>query len=613
MLALLVSIAVLAAGPHTPSDYRAALQQLESFDDGVNLLLMQLHHGLPPNDKALRVLIEVAPQLAVLESASQASSIDWGLDYDSGPELLLPELAPIHRGARLFDATFLVAAVNGESEAAAKAFGVISRMSHHVSQQRLLISSLVAMSTLKTADASVGRIIEMGLIDQDLAAALAANYTHFLSDDFMQCEAAMKQERESMLTWIDQKLEQDPDSLDESFAGLGLPKVDNIFSVGMVRAQLARAGEAYDAVIAASQIKDQKQSIAAIEKVEAAVSDGEFGTLAAILLPSLSRVFIARNEAKELFQERRALLQRIADGEVEPWESATRPWLWILAARRAAQSDTPWWTDAQVAGDVDLLLLHAMAGQDSQYPKPWGDLDVPVQWWLPGQWSLLQGLFVRAIEHLDAGRGASAAVDVTIALDITASLANDGRAAPSLVAAESLPILAGLVDRLVTAGQDATQFASLIRRLPSVRAPAGLGKATQRQAARLQAWQQQNVRQLERWMKANESRGPERNAYPMPHVPPVVKIPSHAAGLVAALIAIRATLPEESSWNEPLGVFGPNAPPGLDPVVLEGIGNQARSFDRSDEPHQLTVDVVDESEAAAATQQLRDAVLAKRR
>ena len=123
------------------------------------------------------------------------------------------------------------------------------------------------------------------------------------------------------------------------------------------------AGEAYDAVIAASQIKDPKQSIAAIEKVEAAVSDGEFGTFAALLLPSLSRVFIARNEAKELFQERRALLQRIADGEVEPWESATRPWLWILAARRAAQSDTPWWTDAQVAGEVDLLLLHAMAGQ----------------------------------------------------------------------------------------------------------------------------------------------------------------------------------------------------------------------------------------------------------
>ncbi len=613
MLALLVSIAFVSGGPSTPSDYRAALQQLEPFDDSLDLLLMQLHHGLPPSEKALRVLVEVAPQLAVLESASQASSIDWELDYDSGPELLLPELAPIRRGARLCDATFLVAAVNGESNAAAKAFGITARMANHVSEQRLLISSLVAISALSTADASVGRIIEMGLIDQDLAAALADDYTHLLRDDFMQCNAAMKQERDSMLTWIDRQLEQAPDSLDETFAGLGLPTPDNVFAVAMLRAQLARAAEAYDAIIVATQIKDPEQSIAVIESVESRVIDGEFGSIAPILIPNTSRIFNSRNEAKDLFQERLGVLQRIADGEVESWELATRPWLWILAARRAAESKTSWWTDTQIASDVDFLLLHAMAGQDSLYPEPWGDLDVPVQWWLPGQWNLLQGLVAQAIEHLDTGHSASAAVDVTIALDITVSLANDGRTAPALVAAEALPMLAGLVGRLVTAGQDVTQFAPLIRRLPPVRAPAGLGKASLRQTARLRGWQQNKARQLERWMKARESWDSDQIAYPKPHVPVVVEIPSHAAGLVAVLMAIRATLPDESLWSEPLGVFGPDAPPGLNPAILEGIANKARSFDRSDEPHRLTIDVVDESEAAAATQHLRDAVLAKRR
>jgi len=609
VLALITAILALSAGPDSPAEYQAALGRLEPFEGAVDALLMQLHHGVPPSAEAMEVLRQVEPQLAALEHASQASAIDWGLDYDAGPELLLPELGSMRRGAQLLDAKLLVAAVNGDTAAAADAFGVISRMSDHVSAQRLLISSLVSLSMLKMADASVGRVIDMGLIDRDMAAALAGNYGRMQGDDFLQCVAAMKQERVSMILWLDQKLQDDPASLEEVFAGLGLPVADNAFAVGMLRAQLARAGEAYDAIIAASMLKDPKASIAAMAEVEAAATAGEFGTLAAILLPSTSRVFTLRHEAQELFQERRALLQRIADGEVEPWESAARPWLWIHAARRAAQSKTPWWTDAQVADDVDLLLLHAMAARDSLYPEPWGDLDVPVQWWLPGQWNLLQGLFVRAIEHLDAGQAASAAVDVSIAMDITRALADDGRTAPALVAAEALPILAALVDRLVIAGQDVTQFKSLVRRLPSVRNPAGLGAAAQAQAARLKSWQQREQRRLEQWMESKRRGQPDGHAWPAPHVPPVVEIPSHAAGLVAVLTAIRATLPDDETWNEPVGVFGPDAPPGVHPDVLDAIADQARSFERASEPHVLVVDGVDPGEAAAATQRLRDTVL----
>jgi hypothetical protein len=411
-----------------------------------------------------------------------------------------------------------------------------------------------------------------------------------------------------MIMWLESKLQEDTASLEQSFNGLGLQAPGNVFAVAMLRAQLVKAGEAYDAVIAASKLDDQAQSIAAIEAIEAEVSAGSYGTVAAVLLPAASSVFGMRDEAIADFQARRATLKRIADGEVAPWEEASRQWLWVLASRHAGRCDGPWWANAQVAGEVDLRLLHAMGGQDGVYPEPWGEVDVPVQWWLPGQWNLLQGLFARAIERLDAGHISSAGVDVAMALEITVSLSNDGRVAPSLVAAASLPIVAALVERLVIAGFNVSSLTSLVRRLPSVRNPAGMGSAAKQQAARLKAWMQRCQEHYAFWIGRSKLGPGTDYAGPAPFVTPIMVIDANAGGVIAALAAIHSLRPQRET-NEPVGVFETNAPPGLHSGALQTIATKAQTLTRADEPHTLAFEFIDPSEAAVATQQLRDAVL----
>jgi hypothetical protein len=607
---LLAAIVSLAVAGDAASIYRETITKLPDHDEAVAVALLHLRHGLPPGPLIKDLLQKTAAEMAALERASREEEIDWGLDYSKGFELLLPELFPMQTGARLLDARLLIETAAGNRAGAAAAFSTITRMGAHLGKQKVLISSLVALSWARMADESVGRLIDMGAIDQDMAGTLALAYAGFEVEDAFDLEAALSNEKNMMLSSIDATLQQ-PDIEKQEQLAKSLGFSGNGFGRAMLKANLGQAGEAYDAVIAASRLQDDAKALAAMAAVQAKAAAGDYGPLAEALLPACSNCFKVRVDELKTFKARRDVLERIASGELQPWARSTRPWGWILAARLAQEADGDWWTNEKLADAVDLKVLQAMGATDGVWPEPWDELDAPVPWWLPGQWTLLQGLMARAVAHLDEGRGAVAAIETGIALDIAASLAHDGRCAPSLVAAEVLPTLADLVDRLVIAGQDVSQFASTVKRLPPPRDAAGLQRNARQQSARLIAWRDARKDAYEALKKVRELYGGKMTKAELESMRRPAMVSVHAStGVVAQLAALRAVLPPEMLTSlEPSGEFAATAPPGLEPAALQAAVEAALAAPAPLEVFTIPFVPIDPTQAADATMRLRHAVL----
>jgi hypothetical protein len=308
------------------------------------------------------------------------------------------------------------------------------------------------------------------------------------------------------------------------------------------------------------------------------------------------------------FNERRDTLLKIASGELQPWALASRPWLWLLAARHV-QDVEHWWTHAELAQEVDLQLLRAMGASEGVYPGPWASPDAPVPWWLPGQWQLLQGLMARALLHMEEHRFSTALVDVQIAMDMTAALAQDGRAAAALTAAEALPMLADLVDRLITAGQDVSVLGTSVRRLPPPRDAAGLVRTARASSARLVQWHAAYAARHAQWEQMREHfDNPED--WPEPVRRPRVSAMSDAAGIVAQLAAVRAVIdPDDHDTLEPEGVFNGPAPQGLTREAVKRAVDAALAEPSPADAFTIPYTPIDPTDAAQATARLRKAVL----
>lgn len=603
---LIAAILTTAIAVDTAALYREAFTGLQHLDQ-LHKLRLYLHNGMPPGPQVQALFNETAAQRAVLHRAAAQESIDWGLDYSQGPGLLLPELSPVRAGARLLETTMLLHASAGDAEQASRAFRTMARMADHITEQELLISSLVAMSCIEQADASVERLIEMGMVDAELAGLLAVDYKRLNSADPFRLNMAIEREGEVMLQWV-VRLGQSKDieELDSAAQSVGFSS--NRFGRALLQAAVPKAREAYDALLATTMLDDEDEMLAAMEVIEEKASQGVYGPLGSVLLPSMSHCFTYRRDHMKKFNERRDTLLKIASGELQPWALASRPWLWLLTARRVQDVDQ-WWTHAELAKDIDLQLLHAMGASKGVYPDPWASPDAAIPWWLPGQWKLLEGLIARALLHLDESRYSAALVDVQVAMDMTAVLAQDGRASAALTAADALPMLADLVDRLITAGQDVSVLAASVRQLPPARDAAGLIRSARSSSARLVQWHAEYETQHAQWEQMR-SQVDNQGDWPEPVRRPHIVSMSDAAGMVAQLAAVRAVIElEEYVTLEPEGIFSGSAPPGLTLEVIKAAVDAAIAAPSPADTFTIPFAPIDSTGAALATARLRKAVL----
>ena len=186
--------------------------------------------------------------------------------------------------------------------------------------------------------------------------------------------------------------------------------------------------------------------------------------------------------------------------------------------------------------------------------------------------------------------------------------ANDGRCAPSVMAAHVLPVLSDLVERLHLRDVDVTPLAPLVRRLPTVRDPAGLIRAFRKQEGRLRTWVD-GLEDHHRHIERLRSEADDRSAWPDPQARLVTAPASDAAGLVVSLAAIMDTQGEPGLDREPVGDMPATAPACLQQTTWRAAIEAATGDGTAASPLVLQVPSLDPGEAAHAVQRLRDLVL----
>ncbi len=603
---ILASVLTFMLAVDPAETYRAIMDQLQ-LDDSIHDMQARLDMGLPPRGDEHQLLGKYQHEISQLRRAAAVDDIDWQLDYSQGPMLELPELSSLRSAAMLFDLELMVHVGQGDTVRGAAAVESAIRLSQHVAEQELLISSLVGIACTVMVDESIERLLDFGMVDRDMAAALVPAYRRVETDDPFKLDAALEREGEVMLGWIDQiARSEETQELNDAASMLGF--AGNRFGRSMLLASIPKAREAYDALLATTLLDDPAEMLAAMQVVEEKAGEGVYGPLGAMLMPAVSRCYERRIEVMETLTERRALLEQIASGELDPWTRAKRPWVWLLTARMIEGVDR-WWAQPKLAEQVDDMLLRSLLAEDGVYPPPGEAPTVAIPWWLPGQWQLVQGLLEQARADLAAARPAAAFVEVDLALRMIAALAADGRCAPALVAAEALPMAADLVEALVIAGQDVTALQTAVRALPPARDAAGLGRSARDHMARLTQWQAGWADAMEHWEQMRPHFD-DPSQWPKPPFRPVTQPVSDAAGVVAALTAIDAMFDFEGAFRPPTGTFGADAPLGLQPDVLDRVAAHARDVESpQDEAIALDYVPVDPTAAADATRRLREAVL----
>ena len=603
MLALVLSLSVVSSD--AAALYTGTFDRWEAQRDDIMKVHQMVHAGLPVTPAMEGVLADLQQVSAQVHKAAAKRSIDWGLDYSKGMAMELPEVMGMRTAGQHVSTLMMVHAAAGDDAEVVRSFKTLRGMGEHVAEQKLLISSLVGLAIVGMADEGVAQLLDMGLVTRPMAAGLLPLYRWDGPDPYLLA-AAVTKEREVMLEWLEKAIKSGDVQAGSDVRGfLGLP--DNGMTNAIVLESIEQARAAYTQLEAAAAKEDADARVAALKVVEERAQNGEFGLLGSMLMPTVSRCFETRDERLASFAERREALRRIAEGEVEPFEGASRTWLWLLAARDVV--DHPrWWTNEALAEVVDTQLLRSLGAAEGVWPEPWGEPDVPVPWWMPGQWRLLEGITARALAAVEAGRSAAAMVDVQLALQMIVVSANDGRCAPSVMAAHVLPVLSDLVERLHLSDVDVTPLAPLVRRLPTVRDPAGLIRAFRKQEGRLRTWVD-GLEDHHRHIELLRSEADDRSAWPDPQARLVTAPASDAAGLVVSLAAVMDTQGEPGLDREPVGDMPATAPACLQQTTWRAAIEAATGDGTAASPLVLQVPSLDPGEAAHAVQRLRDLVL----
>jgi hypothetical protein len=483
--------------PTSPSNaatwYVRAIDELSKVDPRDRDIVANWDYRTPPT-RSLRVALRAHE--AVLEDVAAGASrtrCDFELGYEQGWELLLPHLGPMRAIARALRARALVAIHTGRSAAAVRDVERILRMGWHISNDEIVISSLVSIAIVAMADDVIDTGFRRGVFGPAEAATLLDITQELATPGAFRLREALAMERRITDGWLRQTLvDATPAQRLEFFEDVmgGAPDGEDRERIleatpEEVSGQIDGLGDAYrevEAVFAAAE-EDPDAAAGMVQAFEERLIEGEFGELALNFMPALGRLAQREQRLRENLAAREAMLRGViagdpaargldaaihvreamraaamipdaaadliamgagvlaaegdADGGAEPEAGLT---VEPDAVRAALATVLEQLTAAAAADHFDATVLHAE-----------GDSIVIPSW--AGPVRRVMGLLAgEATRHLDAGEHAEALRLVTVGLRVSRHLASSGTIAASLVVQEHLerlvPLVRGLPDEL---------------------------------------------------------------------------------------------------------------------------------------------------------------------
>jgi hypothetical protein len=288
-------------------DERAWLQALDSstLADG----------DFELDDEGLARLHSERETIDMLIEASAMERCDFGIDYQKGPEALIPHLSAMRLSAFLLAVDARVAFDNGETEQAVASLAAGYALAEHCTQDRVLISALVGMSIFRLIDDVVLYAEDINALDEASRRTLCAALDRFDDEDPFRVLRSIEMEGRMMGDWwMAAARRGDFDLLASTLDGAAAgDAVESL--VGPMR----RAARADVNAIAAAQVEPFRTYYESVEQawnqedaprqlavLEKGVVQGDFGPFTQVMGASLRRVYRNDIESRKALATRRS-------------------------------------------------------------------------------------------------------------------------------------------------------------------------------------------------------------------------------------------------------------------------------------------------------------------
>jgi len=250
--------------------------------------------------------------IGLLIDASEMPEADFGIDYAKGIDALLTHLSPMRASARLLLLRARADLRAGEPDLAVERVAAAMRMAEHITDDRVIISSLVSATTFKAAGDLILEAHESGALDgADLTPVRGAMDRFDRRDPFAVLES-VRSERDIFGGWLHRTLADLPENgragtvLD--MLSLSATKMDE---EGRRAIATIETNKGLDSQMASLRLYF-KQAIDAwhepdapdrLRMLEQSVSEGVFGNVAIFMAPSLTRAHEHDTRARAGFDE----------------------------------------------------------------------------------------------------------------------------------------------------------------------------------------------------------------------------------------------------------------------------------------------------------------------
>jgi hypothetical protein len=301
-----------------------------------------------PSETARQAMARLQPALKLALRGAQQRSSNAHIDFSNGPFTQYDYLGGTRQLAQLMRYDFMIKLNDGDTSGAIDRLAGIYRMADHVSDDRVLVGSLVGTAFVGLADERMQMALDQGAIGPAEAGKLVSVIKTMGTGDPLSYNQAVARDRELTTTWmLDRyggeggvdRLAKDAqeipaiDGYKNLLAFLGKPQAE-------LDAALKSADGAMARIVVAFSNPDQEKAKSELAQISTEIKDGKCGPIATESLAHFEKAYQSRLLTKTMLDQRLTLLSSIADGSVDPKVFANAA-VWYMRAIMAIEKLDP--------------------------------------------------------------------------------------------------------------------------------------------------------------------------------------------------------------------------------------------------------------------------------
>ena len=250
--------------------------------------------------------------IALLVKASRMVEADFGIDYDEGIEALLTHLAPMRQSARLALLRGEADLDEGDARSAIEHAASALRMAEHITDDRVIISSLVSLSIFEEAAEFIERAHEDGALMNTDTSPLREALARFDRGDPFGVITSLESEAQIVGDWAHRELSSLSKPEREALVlNVVNTRPEDLSEEGRAFLERIETEDGLDREIASYKLYyrqtidawDEPDAEQRLRELREGVREGVFGAISYYMVPALGRLYRQDMEARARIRE----------------------------------------------------------------------------------------------------------------------------------------------------------------------------------------------------------------------------------------------------------------------------------------------------------------------